>query len=125
MLDEPFGRQMTRSAFPATRSFFDDPFFNAPLQSARPAIDVSEDGNNYIVEAELPGVKKEDVDVRIGDGGRSVTIEGRILRRGKGSVPSQFDASTSESTVNASSSGKLVFALYVVYDQCILTSFLP
>lgn len=109
MLDEPFGRQISRSSYPATRSLFDDPFFNAPMQ-ARPAVDVSEDGNNYIVEAELPGVKKEDVDVRIGDGGRSVTIEGRIIRRGGGAEASQADAPSStsapaESNVDASSSG--------------------
>lgn len=116
MLDEPFGRQMSRSGFPATRSLFDDPFFNAPMQ-ARPAVDVSEDGNKYIVEAELPGVKKEDVDVRIGDGGRSVTIEGKILRRGGGDAPStsQTDASISsaptESAADASSSGKPSSAL--------------
>jgi HSP20 family protein len=39
-------------------------------------VDVSEDGDNYVVETELPGVKKEDMEVRVGDGGRSVTIEG-------------------------------------------------
>lgn len=37
----------------------------------------SEDGNSYIVEAEIPGVKKENLEVRIGDGGRSVTVEGK------------------------------------------------
>ncbi|KAI0073754.1 HSP20-like chaperone, partial [Panus rudis PR-1116 ss-1] len=35
----------------------------------------------YIVEAELPGVKRENVEVRIGDGGRSLTIEGKIVNR--------------------------------------------
>lgn len=114
MLDEPlgFGRQITRSSYPTTRSLFDDPSFNV-ASHARPAVDVSEDGNSYIVEAELPGVKKEDVDVRIGDGGRSVTIEGRILRRGGGSEASQAEASTSaaapapaDTSVDASSSGK-------------------
>lgn len=65
------------------------------------------------MEAELPGVKKEDVDVRIGDGGRSVTIEGKIIRRGGDSEPSQLDASTSasasasaESTTDPATSGK-------------------
>lgn len=59
-------------------------------------------------------MKKEDVDVRVGDGGRSVTIEGKIIRRGGGSEPSQLDASTSasspasaESTVDPATSGKL------------------
>ncbi|KAI0061681.1 HSP20-like chaperone [Artomyces pyxidatus] len=78
MLEEPL-RQPGFAGMPA-RAFFDDPFFTAPTRS-RPAVDLSEEGNYYIVEAELPGVKKEDVDVRIGDGGQSVIIEGNIVQR--------------------------------------------
>ncbi|KAH9841536.1 HSP20-like chaperone [Rhodofomes roseus] len=79
MLEEPFGR--TPSAFGAyPRSMLDDPFFRSPA-SLPPAVDVSEEGNKYVIEAELPGVKKENVNVRIGDGGRSVTIEGKIVNR--------------------------------------------
>lgn len=118
MLDEPFGRQVSRSSYPQLRSVFDDPFFTAPIQ-ARPAVDVAEEGNNYIVEAELPGVKKEDVDVRIGDGGRSVTIEGKIIRRSGGSEPSQLDASTSasaaESTTDPATSGK---SFHTAHPSC-------
>ncbi|RPD62403.1 HSP20-like chaperone [Lentinus tigrinus ALCF2SS1-7] len=77
MLEEPFGRPSTY--YPSTRAFLDDPFFNSPASGVRPAIDVSEQGNTYIVEAELPGVKKENVDVRIGDGGRTLTIEGKVF----------------------------------------------
>ena len=82
MLEEPFGRSSTYGSmgYPSMRSLFDDPFF-ASSTSVRPAIDVSEQGDSYIVEAELPGVKKENVNVRIGDGGRSLTIEGKVFRR--------------------------------------------
>jgi len=80
MLEEPIGGRF--GAFGIhSRAIFDDPFFTGS-RLARPAVDVSEDGSNYIVETELPGVKKEDVQVHIGDGGRSVTIEGNIVRRG-------------------------------------------
>jgi HSP20 family protein len=48
-------------------------------------MDVSEAGNTYVVEAELPGVKKENLEVRIGDGGRSLTIQGKILPASEGS----------------------------------------
>jgi len=58
------------------RSLFDDPFFPSPA-AIRPAVDVTEEGDKYILEADLPGVKKENVDIRIGDGGRSVTIQGK------------------------------------------------
>ncbi|KIJ54634.1 hypothetical protein M422DRAFT_153091 [Sphaerobolus stellatus SS14] len=37
----------------------------------RPFIDLSEQGNEYIVEAEVPGVKKENLEVRIGSNGRN------------------------------------------------------
>jgi HSP20 family molecular chaperone IbpA len=80
MLEEPLGGRFGAYGFPS-RSVLDDPFFNAP-RFARPAVDVSEDGENYVVETELPGVKKEDMEVRVGDGGRSVTIEGKIMQRG-------------------------------------------
>lgn len=92
MLEEPLGGRFGAFGLP-TRSILGDPFFNVP-RFARPAVDVSEDGNQYIVETELPGVKKEDVEVRIGDGGRSVTIEGNIIQRGY--------AGGSESTVSDS-----------------------
>lgn len=55
--------------------------FDDFVQSRQPALDVSEHGNDYIVEAEIPGVKKENLEVRVGDNGRSLTIEGKILSR--------------------------------------------
>ncbi len=99
MLEEPLGGRFGAYRFPS-RSVFDDPFFSAP-RFARPAVDVSEDGKNYVVETELPGVKKEDMEVRIGDGGRSVTIEGKILQRntyanGDGSTASTSDKPVAE-----------------------------
>ncbi|KAF8270781.1 hypothetical protein EI94DRAFT_1828026 [Lactarius quietus] len=93
MLEEPFGGRFGAFGVPS-RSILDDPFFNAP-RFARPAVDVSEEGNQYIVETELPGVKKEDVEIRIGDGGRSVTIEGNIIQRrayAGGSEPTASDS---------------------------------
>ncbi|KAF7365224.1 SHSP domain-containing protein [Mycena venus] len=78
MLDEPLARSSV--GFGRSRSLFDDPFFSLNREMLRgPAVDVSEAGNTYVVEAELPGVKKENLEVRIGDGGRSLTIEGKIL----------------------------------------------
>ncbi|KZT73809.1 HSP20-like chaperone [Daedalea quercina L-15889] len=98
MLEEPLGR--TPSAFGAyPRSVFDDPFFRAPAM-LQPAVDVSEEGNKYVIEAELPGVKKEDVNVRIGDGGRSVTIEGKVVSR-RGEPQATEAPSATTSTPNA------------------------
>ncbi|KAI9512413.1 HSP20-like chaperone [Russula earlei] len=80
MLDEPLLAGRFGAFGIPSRAIFDDPIFAAP-HLVRPAVDVSEDGDHYVVETELPGVKKEDVEVRIGDGGRSVTIEGNIVKR--------------------------------------------
>jgi HSP20 family molecular chaperone IbpA len=100
MLEEPLGGRFGAFGVPS-RSILHDPFLNAP-RFARPAVDVSEDGNQYIVETELPGVKKEDVEVRIGDGGRSVTIEGNIIQRrgyaGSDSRAPQVEGSTEGET---------------------------
>lgn len=108
MLEEPLGRPPAyMSGFPGPRALFDDPFFNSPA-ALRPAVDVSEQGNNYIVEAELPGVKKENVNVRIGDGGRTLTIEGKVFSRSgepqqqPGEASSSSAAGTSGATEGAS-----------------------
>ncbi|CAL1713253.1 unnamed protein product [Somion occarium] len=71
-------RQFLREFRPLFR-LLEEPFGGSPRYGrlARPA----EEGNKYIIEAELPGVKKEDVEVRVGDGGRSLTIEGKIVDR--------------------------------------------
>ena len=54
--------------------FFEDPFF--PLASRffeeslmegewQPAVDISEDKNNFYINAEIPGMKKEDIKIEI------------------------------------------------------------
>ncbi|KAF9220942.1 HSP20-like chaperone [Gyrodon lividus] len=78
MLEEPFGRPAAHG-FPQ-RSLFSDPLLPSP-SAFRPAVDITEEGGNYIVEADLPGVKKENVDVIIGDAGRSITIQGKTSSR--------------------------------------------
>ncbi|KDQ25778.1 hypothetical protein PLEOSDRAFT_1090145 [Pleurotus ostreatus PC15] len=81
MFEEPLTRSPAYYGSPS-RALFDDPFFQlAGFGLSRPAIDVTEEDNGYVVEADLPGVKKENVEVRVGDGGRSLTIEGKITRR--------------------------------------------
>jgi len=61
-----------------------DRLFDAPLtelarasqflSGGAPAVDVFEDKENFVVKAELPGMKKEDIDVSLHDG--SLTISG-------------------------------------------------
>lgn len=68
--------------------------FEPFLQPRHPSIDVSEQGNEYIIEAEVPGVKKENLNVRVGDGGRSITVQGQIHTRSP-SQSKSVDASAS------------------------------
>jgi HSP20 family molecular chaperone IbpA len=42
-----------------------------------PAIDLVEKADEYVIEADLPGVKKGELNVRVGDEGWSLIVEGR------------------------------------------------
>ncbi|RNC65433.1 MAG: Hsp20/alpha crystallin family protein [Desulfuromonadales bacterium] len=64
--------------------FFHQPFFASPwvprvrfpdmVGDFYPSVDIFEDGTDLVVKAEIPGIRKEDIDVRIT--GESVTIAG-------------------------------------------------
>jgi len=73
ILGQPSGR--TLPTYGGSRIW--DPFDPFPNLEDRPAIDVTERGDKYVLDAELPGVSKENIEVRVGDGGRSITIEGK------------------------------------------------
>ena len=90
MLEEPFGPggrygpTLLHNTPGSAAAAFRDPFFSLPFSNGGvPAVDVSEEPNAFVVEAELPGVKRENVDVRIGDNGQSLTIEGRTFIRSR------------------------------------------
>ncbi|KAG8917264.1 hypothetical protein FRC01_002575 [Tulasnella sp. 417] len=79
---------------------FDDPFESLFARSSssfgRAAkVELKEEGSNYVIEAEVPGVKKEHLDVTVGDHGRSITIEGRVFAR---SADSQQPRSAADAT---------------------------
>ncbi|TFK40648.1 HSP20-like chaperone [Crucibulum laeve] len=74
LLEDPFAR--TPASFYGFPSRTDDPFTKLMM---RPAVDITEEGDKYILDADLPGVKKENIEVRIGDNGESITIQGRIM----------------------------------------------
>ena len=60
------------------RGFFMRPVrFDAP-QAAQVKIDVSEDDNGYVVHAEIPGVKKEDIKVSVE--GNQVAISAEVKK---------------------------------------------
>jgi HSP20 family protein len=45
------------------------------LSGSAPALDVSEDKDNFVVKVELPGMKKEDINVSLHDGSLSISGE--------------------------------------------------
>ena len=76
---DPFG-ELDRLRQEVDRLFNDfgssrEPFFSR----AYPAVNVSEDGENLHVRAELPGVKSEDLDVTV--------VEGQLVIRGERKIP--------------------------------------
>ena len=99
------------------RGFFVRPvdFNNAPAQPPSIKMDVKEEGNNYLVHAELPGVKKEDIHVIIDGNQVSISAEtkqekevkegDRVLRSeryfGKVSRSFQLEQDLDESTATA------------------------
>ena len=53
-----------------------DRLFETPALSWSPALDVQEDKDNYTVRVEVPGLKREDIEVSLNDG--SLVISGTI-----------------------------------------------
>lgn len=108
MLEEPLTRSPAYLGGLPARSMSDDPFFQS-LGRLRPAVDLAEEGDKYIVEAELPGVRKDDVQVSVGEGGHSLTIEGSVSKRqGPPQDPSQENVKASSSpSEDGAAEGKL------------------
>jgi HSP20 family protein len=52
-----------------------DRLFESPLRVWTPAIDVQEDKDNYSVRVELPGLKREDIQVSLDDGALVISGE--------------------------------------------------
>lgn len=77
--DEPF-----KNMDDLFRGFFVRPVdFNAPAGLGQIKIDVSEKGNQYFVQAEIPGVQKEDIDVQIDGNLVLISAETRRLHEEK------------------------------------------
>jgi HSP20 family protein len=51
------------------------------MEELSPTVDIFEDGNDVVVKAELPGIKKEDIDVKLTD--NTITISGEKKKEEK------------------------------------------
>ncbi len=74
LLDPSFGDNFESTL----RRFFSPVAFDADAQSLKMRIDVAEQDNAYEVKADIPGVKKEDINVRID--GNVVQIDAEMKR---------------------------------------------
>lgn len=63
---------------------FDNSFFTTPSVSSAfsPAMDVEEKEGVYLITVDLPGIKKEDIDIHVSD--RTLTISGERVKEKKG-----------------------------------------
>jgi HSP20 family protein len=64
--NEPLLRPFSPIGFPRLRSLV--------AEEIMPSVDIFEEGEDLVVKAELPGIKKEEIDVRLTDG--MITISG-------------------------------------------------
>ncbi|KAJ3513037.1 hypothetical protein NLJ89_g3173 [Agrocybe chaxingu] len=96
MLEEPLSRPPVY--YPRSRRI--DPFENF-FADTRPAIDIHDQGDKYVVDADLPGVKKEDIQVRVGEDGRSITIEGQVVETNRPPVQTENGAEGSQAAADA------------------------
>ncbi len=114
ILEEPFRRSHYPSSNAVSRhgaspfgTFFNDPFFNRgaafELNAQDLDIRLTEYSNEFVARALLPGVKKENVEIKIGDGGQSLTIEGKSFVRSASNERPEAPATTEgqASTVQA------------------------
>jgi HSP20 family molecular chaperone IbpA len=69
-----------------------------------PAVDVREVNNSYILEAELPGVAKEDVSVEVDGDGEMLTLSGQVKEEHTIGQPPALESSESKSIEQGSNS---------------------
>ncbi|TFK27979.1 HSP20-like chaperone [Coprinopsis marcescibilis] len=93
MLEDPLSRRgglySGFPGFPVPRG--QDAFDNIITS---PAVDITEEGDRYVVDADIPGIKKENVEVTLGDDGSTLTIRGKAADEGR-SQPTQKAESAS------------------------------
>ncbi|GAA93861.1 uncharacterized protein L969DRAFT_42819 [Mixia osmundae IAM 14324] len=76
MLEDPF---FTRSS--VLPSLFEGPLSRGlQHKMIQPAVDVHEQKDGYMIEVEIPGAKKEDLEVSFGENGQVLSLSGKVER---------------------------------------------
>jgi len=63
--------------------------------NSRLNVELHEEHDSYVVEAEVPGYRKEDIQVHVGDNGRSITISGTVTKGQQSRAEPQAQAQSS------------------------------
>mmetsp|Transcript_13083 Transcript_13083/g.21670 ORF Transcript_13083/g.21670 Transcript_13083/m.21670 type:complete len:263 (+) Transcript_13083:84-872(+) len=97
-----FGEDMLKQAFPKLSekdmkavNRFGNEIFKPVLRNYVPGYEVIDDGEKFSVQVDVPGVKAEDLNIHIEDGGKVLTLSGsrKNLRDGQQSYASDFSES--------------------------------
>lgn len=79
----PFNKKNSLTKTGGFESFYDmlDDFFTNPLSTGRNLmddsfkLDIKDEEDKYVVEADLPGISKEEIDLQLDDGRLTISIE--------------------------------------------------
>lgn len=63
--------------------FFNDSFPRRNLQFDTFKLDIQEEDKQYVIEAELPGIKKEEIDLSLNEGKLTISVEHNENRENK------------------------------------------
>ncbi|MGH7975883.1 MAG: Hsp20/alpha crystallin family protein [Limisphaerales bacterium] len=61
-----------------------DRLFESPLRAWAPALDVREDKDSFVIRAELPGLKREEIEVSLQDGALVISGERKFEKTEEG-----------------------------------------
>ena len=61
-----------------------DRLFESPLRAWAPALDVREDKDNFVIRVELPGLKREEIEVSLQDGALVISGERKFEKAEEG-----------------------------------------
>ena len=79
-----YTRALRNWPFDEIDRFFDAPFAALSTGNASFKMNVEDAGDKYVVSAELPGVKREEIDVELNEGRLSISVEKKETEEEKG-----------------------------------------
>lgn len=118
-LDDPFHFAGHSSFLPVTSALRS---LNAP---AFPSLDISEKKDAFIVEADVPGVQKEDLDITIGDQGRSVTIASLSSLSGEKAIQPGAEVSQPDNHQSTDQSQGQIYCIFITSETKKADIFFP